>query len=412
MTTHLEDELVQTLAGAANHAPEPDGEFVDGVRRRQRSRRHRRVAVLAGCAAVLMVVSGIAVTKLAPQSSDVAPVGGRGALPVRDAPWSGTVPDFAKAETPDKVWPEAVHKLPARLPGGGAYRVYEVLGDDIYLVQQLAKPGAPSVLNARTGDVRFLGDKSQAGPLAPEVADWATTVIGDNAVWFIHEGSDVFQIWTAPLDGSGDPRRITTLVDVYWQPSITLTGSEIYWYLDSTERGLFRLAVPDGDSPEAVAGGETYAPIDLSPWASTSRNGFTEDLSLEGTLWNLETGERRPWRAAPDIDEIRCFPLLCWGWTRPGREQFLQSLDGSRVVELTFPRGGFDLTPAVDGGFGVGFIKTQHGDHRYVWDFATGKAATVKITGQDEVVGGFQESTLQWPASDTEIYVLDLAAIR
>ncbi|MGN9907940.1 hypothetical protein ACTMTJ_10370 [Phytohabitans sp. LJ34] len=415
MTHQLEEDLTYTLSDAANHAPEPDEGFLDGVRRRQRARRHRRTAGMAGCAAVLVVVGGVAVANLSAGSTDEPP-------PFASSNWSGTVPDFAAAEAPDKVWSEAVHRLPATLPNGSDYQVFAVLGGDRYLVRT-GKPNAsaPSVFNAETGEVIFLGTEQMRTRPDSSSTDW-TAAVGDYAVWFGTAGVDNgkrwhAEIWTARLDGTGDPKKIATVPDHGSSPPlIGVLGDSLYWdeagLVGEESAAIYRLPVTGG-TPQRVPDSDGYRLFGLSPWADTTRHFVAEDESTpsRGVLWDVETGERRPWVAHENARKVICAPEICTGTTQGGK-YFVQRLDGTGLRELPYPKDGFNASPAMAGRFSVGTVQTARGILWYVWDLVDGKAAGVTApSGSEGISYGYEDSIFQWRAADGSVRVLDLAAI-
>jgi hypothetical protein len=402
--TNLEEELTYTLTGAATLAPEPDESFVLGVRRRQRARKRRRVAAIAGCTAVLAVVSGLAVVRLTPDRNDQETV----------ATWTGTVPDFDAAGSPETVWPEAVHRLPAKLPNGASYQVFSVLGDDRYLVRQRPRGGAPFVFDAKGGNVTFLGNEEQARHLDSSSVNW-TTAVGDQAVWFASvrgpQGTWDAEIWSARLDGAGDPRVIGTVSGHgNIPPGIGVVGDSLYW--DAAGGGVYRLPL-SGGTAERLPHSEGYLLFDLSPWVDTSGHAIPPDTPtpLSGELWNVESGERRSWSAPESSRNIVCDPLICAGFTTAGK-QFVQRPDRSAYQELPFPEDGFNISPAVEGRFGVGTVVTSRGLRWYAWDLVTGKVGAVSAEPSQGIDRGFEQATLQWPVDQQTIYVLDLTAIR
>lgn len=423
MTTHLEEELAHTLTGAADRAPEPDEGFVDGVYRRRRARRRRRFAAVAACATVLAVATGLGAVRLT--SSEEVP------LPA--ATWSGTVPDFGAAGSPDKVWPEAVHRLPHRLPNGSEYQVHAVLGNDRYLVSlvswgvpEVEERWAPWVYDAKSGALTFLGQKEKPGTYSVGSDDWATA-IGDYAIWFSGGASsdDNEGIWVARLDGEGDPRKLGELpLRVYGLPTYGLTKDAVYWHVAGS--GVYRVPL-SGGKPELIPESKGYAATGMSPWVDTKERVPTGPGSgpevLSGELWDLETGERRPWRTTvPGASDVTCGPLQCTGLSGNGRH-FVHRLDGSGVQALPYGRDDFHPFYSVEGRFGLGTVRTSHGEVWYVWDLVTGRAGTVSADsppGRDDVnkpgftqaaSRGFEDSLLQWPADEQSIYVLDLSAI-
>jgi len=370
---------------------------------------------------VLAVVGGLAVTKLSPGSTGQK-------LPFANSDWSGTVPDLAAADPPDKVWPEAVHRLPATLPNGSGYQVFAVLGGDRYLVRtEESIVSAPSVSDAKTGDVTFLGtDEMPTRLVSAGDRDW-TTVAGDYAVWFLAAEVDNgdrwhAEIWTARLDGTGDPKKIATVPDHgHSPPLIGVLGDSLYWdeagLPGEESAAIYRLPVTGG-TPQRVPDSDGYQLFGLSPWADTTKHFVGEDGSTPstGVLWNVATGERRPWVAHKKARKIICVPQICAGTTKGGK-YFVQRLDGSGFRELPYPKDGFYLSPASAGRFSVGWVKTSHGYVWYVWDLVDDKVASTTATAtgspghEDGMYYGFEGSTFQWRAGDGSVRVLDLGAI-
>jgi hypothetical protein len=420
MMNQLEQDLTHTLSDAADHAPEPDEGFLDGVRRRQRARRRRRVAGVAGCAAVLVVVGGVAVTDLSRGSTERQ-------LPFATSDWSGTVPDLAAADPPDKVWPEAVHRLPATLPNGSGYQVFAVLGGDRYLVRT-GKPSAsaPSVFDTRTGEVVFLGTEQMRNRPDSSSTDW-TTAVGDYAVWFGTAGVDNgrrwhAEIWTARLDGTDEPKKIATVPDHgHSPPLIGVLGDSLYWdeagLLGTNSAAIYRLPVTGG-TPRRVPDSDGYRLFGLSPWTDTTKHFVAQDepTSSEGVLWNVETGERRPWVTHRNARTVVCQPQICTGTTKGGK-YFVQRLDGTGFRELPYPKDGFNSTPAIAGRFSLGTVETSRGHVWYIWDLVDGKVASTAATttgspgDENGTFDGFEGSTFQWRAGDGSVRVLDLATI-
>jgi hypothetical protein len=348
------------------------------------------------------------------------------------ATWSGTVPDFDNALSPDKVWPEAIHRLPAKLPNGAEYQVFAVLGGDRYLVRKESEKGArtdswsPWVYDVRTGDLTFLGNSASSS--GSSTTDWAT-VIGDRAVWFQvsrRNGSELdATVWAARLDGAGEPQLIATVAGHGSAPHfIGVVGDSIYWdeagLLGEKSAAIYRLPV-SGGTPQRVPDSAGYRLFTLSPWADTQDHLHMREGNFprEGVLWNVETGERRAWRAHAQSRTVTCAPLLCTGLGTNGRH-FVQRLDGTGYQELPYLVDDFHPGAALEGRFSVGTVVTSHGNNRwYVWDLTTGKAGTVSADppdgddpdGREATYRGFEQATLQWATDEQTIYVLDLKAI-
>ncbi|MBF9130897.1 hypothetical protein I0C86_18315 [Plantactinospora sp. S1510] len=448
MSDQLERELVRTLDGAAASAPTPDGEFLAGVRGRQQRRRRRRTAVAAACGVALTVVASLTVVRLGappPTLTDPAPA---------VAAWSGTVPAFTTAlESPERVWPEAVRRLPGTLPDGREYGVLAILDDDRYLVEsprwgarsipenQLASyvsPQAPpSVFDVRAGTVRALGDPTAAaGKTRYGVPDFA--VLGDELLWWAtYIRGDIFvrELWSARLDGTAAPRLLHTPAPADRAlPTLGVAGDHVYWYQEGAPAGIYRLSAAGG-TPTPVPGAEGFYPAvsgpghdGLSPWVDNA----DVPSPTSGELWNLVTGQRLRWTTQPSAN-VSCDPVLCSGQTRDG-QPFVQRLDGSGYQLLPY-RGSFNfqMYPAVDGRFGVGAVRVDGGPAPFVWDRSTGRTALITTVPPNPITTvspggakpardapatllgrallGADAATVQWWDGAGGFYLLDLRAI-
>jgi hypothetical protein len=360
-------------------------------------------------------VSSVAVTNLSLRSTGSQ-------LPFAAAGWSGTMPDLVAADSPDTVWPEAVHRLPPTLPDGSGYQVFAVLGGDRYLIRAegASRASAPWVFNSRTGDLVVLGTEEMRTHPGSSSKDW-TVAAGDHAVWFgsvtVDNGKRWDgEIWTARLDGTGDPKRIATVAEHgNIPPLIGIIGDSVYWHQGAS--GIYRLPI-SGGTPQRVRGSDGYQLFGLSPWADTTEHLVAEGQSTpsSGVLWNLETGERRPWVAHEDAQTVVCDPLICTGSTKRGTH-FVQRLDGTGFRELPYPENGFHTSPAIAGRFSLGTVETPRGYAWYVWDLVDDKVASIAATAtgspgeENGIHYGFEGSTFQWRANDGSVHVLDLKAI-
>ncbi|MGC3862222.1 hypothetical protein ACPSM1_18745 [Micromonospora chersina] len=418
MSNDLEEHLTRTLARAAEEAPVPGYDPVDAVRGRQRRRRRRRAALAAACAVVVAAV-GVA-------------TGVRTAVPPPDpgphyvfSP--DRIPDFTHLPEPEKLWPDAVHRLPATLPDGSRYAVAAVLGDDRYLVARdgLSGEAAPSVFDTRAGTVTPLGTSAVGDGLARSRVLMAREVNGQ-AVWFV-EGTrsnrPVREAWAAPLDG-GPARRLTDLPDGS-SPRFSLAGDAIIWQQEA--QGSWKLpagppvsirTVPLSGGPAVdVPGSQGFDIANAAPWIINQRYGTGVEAKTSGELRNVVTGERRRWQAAGGIQFVWCGPTWCTG-RGSGDRVALQSLDGTEVVQL--PWTG-ELKPSMAGRLAVGQLELPTSTLRLVWDRTTGRAAGVAEPRPADASPGYgwnlqlmdiEPEVLTIRSDDRERIVLDLRAVR
>ncbi|RKR89105.1 hypothetical protein BDK92_3442 [Micromonospora pisi] len=432
MTDQLEDELIRTLARAGATAPPPETDFVPEVRRRQRRRRQRRVTVAAACAVALTIVGGLGVlrpTETAP-TPDPEPI-------TTATDWSGEIPEFATLKSPEQVWPRAVRKLPGTLPNGDEYAVMAIVDRDRYLVVSTARPRGPLVFDTRTGAIRPLADPSTGtgSPIGGGVT--SLVVVGEEVVWIADvanpSSAGWLALWAAPLDGRTPPRLLYTYVEMdHVGPHLGTAGDSVYWRQDEGRRpaGIYRIPLTGGE-PTLVPGSGAFYLSGLSPWVDThTRLTPVNGEPTSGELWNLVTGERRPWTAAPTIESLQCDPVLCQAGALHQRPS-LQRLDGSGLQPFADRSGTTagvwgGMTTALDGRFATAWFETALSRFPFVWDRFSGKAAVVKTPRPATATGSFGQNRgsdpwmltnsgsalVQWSDGKGGTYLLDLRAIR
>lgn len=456
--SELELDLTRTLDAAAHRAPQPGDDFLRAVRTRQRRRRQRRAGIAAACAVALAVVGGVGVTRLAGPPPPQPPPPDE---PAAAHTWSGTVPDFGRAASPERVWPRATRRLPGTLPDGGQYQVRAILGKDRYLVDTSTwtthggifamsrMASSPSVFDVKGGTVRQLGDPDAA--TAKDVNFYTlgeAGVVGDEAVWLaqVTRGNKGYtEVWAARLDGTGSARRLVNLTDAdNVIPHIGFTDSGVYWRKDLPNRrgpaGVYRLSL-SGGQPALVPGSEKFNRFgDLSPWLYTGpwSTPMPGDAPVQrGELWDLVTGRRITWTARATTKDVFCDPVLCTGLTA-GNRQFVQRPDGTDYQEFPYREGARPGTsPALGGRFGLGLADLPEGVTPFVWDRFTGKAAVIttslyppepnasappgtphgSTTRPSQVIRGTAATSadggvVQWSDGNGGFYLLDLKAIR
>ncbi|WP_329101108.1 hypothetical protein OG792_20165 [Micromonospora sp. NBC_01699] len=432
MTDQLEDELIRTLARAGAIAPAPGVDFVPEVRRRQRRRRQRRVAVAAACAVTLTIVGGLSVvrpTETAP-TPDPEPI-------TTATDWSGEIPEFATLRSPEQVWPRAVRKMPGTLPNGDSYVVLAIVDRDRYLVNNTGGTRGPLLFDARTGAIRPLADPSTGagGPVSGRINSFV--VVGEEVAWIadVANPGDAgsLALWAAPLDGRTPPRLLYTYVETdHAYPHLATAGDSVYWRQDKGSRpaGIYRIPV-SGGAPTLVPGSEAFYLSGLSPWVDThTRQTPVNGEPISGELWNLVTGERRAWKAAPSVGALLCDPVLCLGQALH-KQPTLQRLDGSDFRKFADPSGSAagvwgGMDAALDGRFATAWFETALSRFPFIWDRFSGKAAVVKTPRGPATSGSFGpdrssepwmvmipgSALVQWSDGKGGTHLLDLRAIR
>ncbi|GII94152.1 TolB family protein [Sinosporangium siamense] len=435
--TDLEDKLSRVLSGAAQHAPQAPAGLVATVKARHRRRRTRTTAVHAAAAVVLTAGGvGAAVSTL-----------GRAAEP------HPVVSATDKAEPPtdripplvEKVWPEAVHKIPARLPDGRRYDPQLLLDDRTLLVMTGADDGERLSLwsyDLGTGRPRQIAEIPPTRGSA--ISADGVAAGGGHIVWWasykVAGSPRVARIWTVPAAG-GRPRPVADvpLGNVMKEGHITgltVTGPDVVFAYE--KGGVYRVPLRGG-SPQPVKGAERHHILQW-PWV-----GVHHGKAFFRELLNAETGERRDAVVKAD-EEVRCGVLRCAGVAmryktvkverprdRSGKEikcgtrrcpdtvqtqtvlrRFVRDRDGSHERDLptTFYQGDvarlerfFDVTLR---GPGNRSIQT-------LYDAETGRSADLGIRpdakGRSTVPNGRLDRLMTYSLKN-EMYVLDLAAIK
>jgi len=417
VNTYLEDLVRDAQRRQAGRAVPPErilAKLPVRTTRRATVRRRGSLIVAAACAAGLAVASvPLAVRLDAPP--DRPPIVAEG--------WSGVVPDFENLRPPEQVWPDAVHRLPATLPDGSTYSLQLSLGGGRYLVRGVGKnPGpahnvGPKVFDTAAGTVQALGDPDAAGPDGTWLHDVA--VDGDRAVWVLQQGAHQFDVWSAPLDGSAKARLAVRWTGPGVAYPIGLHAGSVYWAtsVDKPATGIYRTPL-SGGAPELVPDSAGFREYGQFPWVTPGP--VINDLAVQqppgagarsGELLNLVTGERLHWTANPDARAVQCNPMLCVGWSADEKAVF-QRLDGSAYTKLRYHQTVmWGEESALDGRFGVGTVQAAPSTS-WIWDRATGAAASPPGARVELVGGAFPSTLAQWTDADGAIYALDLADIK
>ncbi|GGT45172.1 TolB family protein [Nonomuraea spiralis] len=434
--TDLEDKLSRALSGAAHRAPQAPAGLVTTVKTRHRRRRARTAAVRAA-AAVVLVAGGT--------GTAVSALGTAAEPPPAASATGGAEPPADRIPPPvEKVWPQAVHKIPAKLPDGRAYEPQLLLDDRTLLVMTGVTDGKRQFLwtyDLVTGQPRQIAEIPPTKGSAIFADDVAAG--GGNIVWWASYkepgGARVARIWTVPAAG-GRPRPVTDvpLGNVMKQGHInglTVTGADVAFAYE--KGGVYRVPL-SGGTPQPVQGAERHQ-ILRWPWVGVHRK-----KAVFRELLNVETGERRDAVVKAD-EEVRCDVDRCAGVAvryetvkverrdRSGKEikcptrrcpdtaqipvvlrSFVRDRDGSheRRLPTTFrPGDGARLERF--------FSVTLRGPARQgvptLYDADTGRSADLGIRpdakGSMALPDGGLDRLMTYQIKD-EMYVLDLATIK
>ncbi|MET8992628.1 hypothetical protein ABZW49_44885 [Nonomuraea wenchangensis] len=435
--TDLEDKLSHVLSGAAHRAPQAPVGLLATVKTRHRRRRARTAAVRAAVAVVL--VAGGVGTAVSTLGASAEP------QPAVSATGEAEPPPDKIPPPVEKVWPQAVHKIPAKLPDGRAYYPQLLLDDRTLLVMTGANDGKRQFLwsyDLGTGRPRKIAEIPPTKGSAIFADDVAAG--GGDIVWWAsykEPGSPrVARIWTVPAAG-GRPRPVTDvpLGNVMKQGHIdglTVTGSDVVFAYE--KGGVYRVPL-SGGSPQPVKGAERHHILQW-PWV-----GVHHGKSVFRELLNVETGERRDAVLKAD-EEVRCGVDRCAGVAvryetvkverprdRSGKEikcgtrrcpdtvqiqtilrRFVRDRDGSHERDLpsTFQKGD---DAGLERFFKVMLTGPGNQPVLTLYDVDTGRSADLGVRpGGKEAMAipdGGLDRLMTYPIKD-EMYVLDLAAIK
>ncbi len=254
MTDDLEMYLTAELATAARYAPRPAGDLLARVEEEHRKRHRHGVVWFAAAASVVLLTAG------APLVIDAA----------GESPAATPSPALASTEAPatradktyqpiEKVWPGAVHVVPAILPNGRPFTPAVFLDDRTVLVRTEKDGNADKMDGLWAYDV-----KAKTARLLVQVKPPPKTVITapfvladrDRLYWWTvrkQERKRIVDIWTAPRAG-GAQSRLTTFEGVPGHGGIDLeiVGDKAVWTLWG-KGGVFEMPL-SGGTPRLLPG--------------------------------------------------------------------------------------------------------------------------------------------------------------
>ncbi|MFF5212958.1 TolB family protein [Streptosporangium sp. NPDC000396] len=437
----LEDKLSRVLAGAAGQAPQASTGLSAAVEAGHRRRRARTTALLAA-AAVIVVIGGAGTavnvirTSAVPRPAVSAPqpTVGKTTKPAERKTDRAQPPVDKIPPSIEEVWPQAVRKIPARLPDGRAYYPQLLLDDHTLLVMT----GRVGMTGRYEGERQFLwsydlnsGEPRKIAEIPPtkDSAIYADGVAagGGNIVWWAsykETGKQrVARIWTVPA-GGGTPRLVTEvpLENVMKKGHINglaVVGSDVVFAYE--KGGVYRVPLSGGQQ-QPVKGAERHHILEW-PWVGVHRRN-----AIFGGLLNVETGERRD-AVVKAGEQVRCGVSRCSGVAvrkhvvrRKGRDfsweettrSFVRDRDGSREREL--PRG-FQIgdDPGLERFFKVMLNGPDRMSAVALYDSDTGRSADLGVRpdagGIMGIPDGGPDRLMAYPVGD-KMYVVDLAAIE
>ncbi|MGW0801607.1 TolB family protein [Nonomuraea sp. NPDC002799] len=434
MTTDLEKALAAELAAAAHHAPGPAGDLRARIEERHR-RRRRRGAAMYAAAAVILLSTGVpfVVNVVTPPPPPVA----------TRPPTPGPDPAFPAIE---KVWPEAVHLIPANLPGGVPFEP-EIFLDDHTVLGTTLKDGHADRLDGlwaydlTSRTARRLVHVTPP-PKTVVTASFISAGGGRLAWWTVRRQQRklIVDIWAAPAAG-GAQRKVTSFEGVprYGGIDMEIVGDKAVWsrwgkggvyqvplsggtpeLLPGTGRDTL-ITWPWAGTPDRAPGASDLDPLITWPWAGTpdraagtpERTAGASDLDpskkavIFGDLLDLRTGARSMAAVEP---AAACHVTWC---VRAGT---VARRDGTGERELPGDVQA-DGPPALDR-FLTLFQTGQNGKLRgqVLYDLSTGRGGALGVEPDKKqrlatATLDYRAPGLFWYARDGKLVVVNLTAI-
>jgi len=387
--------------------PPVNPERTGQIERRIARRRRRLRGTVAATAATVLAVAGLSAVATRALSGD----GGDPAVSRTATPSPLPKVALPRAVPAEKLWPQAVAKLPPRLPNGKKYFPEAFADDHTLLVttrSSFEKTDAVWLYDTETRQLRQV-TRVVTPPKATIFA--SGFAVGDNRVaWWTSRrggGGTVTEIWSAPLSG-GEQSRVATL-PAEMSPGnglarLVITGGKVIWSLSTFKgaRGGIVQVPFTGGEPSRIPGTDGYHIVDW-PWvgAPDRFNGQSAPVAFKD-LRNLVTGERRV--AKVGSGQWTCD--LTWCVRFSGRGTVVMRRDGSdgRVLAGS---GATDMI-ARDR-----FVVSFRAKTLQLYDLRTGKLGDLGLPRQPDafrMVG--PSDRLYWMDGNEGYVIVNLAAIR
>jgi hypothetical protein len=299
-----------------------------------------RVQALVAAVAVVVVAGGVgavvraagddaAPTAVTPTEATSAPnegVEGR-------EPQTADIPDLV-----DKVWPEAVWRIPGRLPGGQKYQPRHFIDDRTLLLEtweSYEKANAIYVYDLVTGRTRKIADiRTPKGVYASGYVSGAGRIVYQTV--HVLAGASVTRFWSVPIKG-GKPTVIETDQEIKSRGTdLAVVGDKVAFSL--SDGGVF--TVPLGGGAVAPVRGAGRHHLLSWPWVGAPGDYTPDNEPSFEELFNVETGETSKAVIHPWETQVRCGVTTCVG-RKSDRTAFFRLRDGSqeRVLDRASSRG-------------------------------------------------------------------------
>ncbi|MFC4588762.1 hypothetical protein [Sphaerisporangium corydalis] len=324
----MNDELAETLRRTLQHASEQAPRAPGGLSARVVTRSRRRAArtqMAVAALAVAVVAGGVVVAARggvpdpAPPAVETSKTPSAGKVnPPATALWSRTAPPA------EKVWPDAVWKIPAKLLGGRAFQARAIIDDRTVLLETRNGSGRADALYAY--DVRDRTSRKLTDVRTPEgVVARGYTAGAGRVFWEMSnraDGSYETTFWSVPVTG-GRATAIGTDREVTGDGTLAVVGGRLAF--SASEGGVFTIPL-GGGTVEAVPGAGAHH-ILRWPWVARS-DPNSASAARYTELLNAETGEPTEAVVHPGEYRVECGVTTCVG-VKDG-VTFHRLRDGSR----------------------------------------------------------------------------------
>jgi hypothetical protein len=395
--TEVEETLRRTFGQAAGQAPRLPALLPERLERIHRRRRRRARVALAAAAVVLVAGGAVAVTP-----------GGDTMTAVTASETHSATP----AEHVEKVWPEAVRKVPAKGPDGASWRPRTFIDDRTLLVTAPAGFDPPTAVYAYDLDDSSRRKIADLPPLKGTLSFANGFAVGNgHVVWWTGTKDRVAHLWAVPVDG-GTAKLVADQSikegDGSGIDSLTVADGKIVFSLYTG--GVF--AVPlEGGTVEPVEGGAGMHLL-AWPWIGTPGWGGEPHGTEFARILNVETGETRTAVTHPGEVIQSCGVTICLGSTSD-YQTFFRHRDGSS--QKMVPARVSTPTPPTQDRFYI----SVYGDGKLegvgLYDLNTGESGDLGIQGDGSFISGPSNDPTGRLFSYTlgdDLYMIDLAKIR
>ncbi|GAA3090387.1 TolB family protein [Streptosporangium carneum] len=334
MSDDLEDHLRSALGHASERAPQAPNGLPAQVMAHSRRRRARAQALVAAVA-VVAVAGGVGVAAHGsggvPASGTLSPA----QTPSVEILTSTPSPSGGQAsEGPDpveKVWPQAVWKIPAKLPDGRAFRPKTFIDDRTLLLETWERPGKADALYSYeldSGRTRKIADIG-----GPDVFPFAYAVGDGRIVWQENDSSDkgwATRFRSVPVTG-GEPETITTDRRVLAVDNELAVVGDRLVFSEAEGKGVFTVPL-EGGALKQVKGTERHRVVRW-PWVGVLTESVQNLPENYERLLNVDTGETSRAVVRPGERRVRCGVKECAGGRADGT-LFHRLRDGSQEGDL------------------------------------------------------------------------------